>query len=132
MELYSVDLPTMYGDHHVTEVRRILLELAGIEAVNASSCFHIVEIKYNPAQITPDTINERLEAAGYLGALTVPQELSKAVQNDDKIREFMRHTAVYEQTLSTVGFAQVVQSSGQALWPCPGIGLLRQTEEGES
>lgn len=132
MEIYSVDLPTMYGDHHVMEVRRILLEIPGVESVYASSSFHIVEIEYDPAKTEPDTIDERLQAAGYLGDLPVPQELSHGVENNRTERQFMRHTAVYEQAHSTVAFAQTVQVSGRPLWPCPGIGVLHRTEEGES
>lgn len=132
MDIYSVDLPTMYGDHHVMEVRRILLEIPGIESVYASSSFHIVEIEYDPAQVQHEVIEDHLQAAGYLGDLAVPQEISHVVENNGTERPFMRHTAVYEQVQSTVTFAQTVQNAGRALWPCPGIGVLHRTEEGES
>lgn len=132
MEIYSVDLPTMYGDHHVMEVRRILLEIPGVQSVYASSSFHIVEIEYDPAQVQSDIFEEQLQAAGYLGDLAVPQEIPQVVENNGVERQFMRHTAVYEQVQRTVTFAQTVQYSGRALWPCPGIGVLHRTEEGES
>ena len=31
MNTLSLDLPSMYGDHHVTEVRHLLLELPGVD-----------------------------------------------------------------------------------------------------
>jgi len=30
MEVLSLELPAMYGDHHVVEVRRLLFELPGV------------------------------------------------------------------------------------------------------
>ena len=30
MEIITLDVPAMYGDHHVVEVRRILLEISGV------------------------------------------------------------------------------------------------------
>ena len=44
MDVTVIAVPTMYGDHHVVEVRRMLLQLAGVEDVNASSCFRTVEV----------------------------------------------------------------------------------------
>jgi len=38
-----LELPAMYGDHHVTEVRHILLGLDGVKDVYASSGFRVVE-----------------------------------------------------------------------------------------
>lgn len=129
METCSFDLPTMYGDHHVMEVRRILLDLSGVKSVYASSCFHVVEIEFDPAQIKPKDIEARLEQAAYLGALPIPQEISKASDDNEVKRKFIRHTTAYKQTQKTVAFAQIVQSSGRGLWPCPGIGILEQAEE---
>ena len=35
MEVLTLELPAMYGDHHVVEVRRILLEIPGVDNVYA-------------------------------------------------------------------------------------------------
>jgi copper chaperone CopZ len=67
MEKLSLELPAMYGDHHVTEVRRILLELPGVEDVYASSGFQVVELIYDAGQLDADTIMARLEEARYSG-----------------------------------------------------------------
>ena len=41
MNKVTIDLPSMYGDHHVQEVRRLLFDLDGVEEVYASSAFQL-------------------------------------------------------------------------------------------
>jgi hypothetical protein len=114
----------MYGDHHVLEVRRILLSLPGIQAVLASSAFHVVEVSYDPQQIDPAAIREALEAAGYLDDLAIPSEAPSA----EAETRYFRHTAAYRQTGRVLGFAQAVQTTGRVLWPCPGMGPIQVIE----
>jgi len=126
MEKYTLDLPTMYGDHHVLEVRRILLAIPGIEDVYASSAFRAVEVTYDPAKVTPETFIAKLDQVGYSGDLQVPVELSTAaVQGNGGKKPFFRHTASYETTRTMVSFAQRVNYEGRPLWPCPGMGPLQ-------
>lgn len=125
MEKFTLDLPTMYGDHHVTEVRRILFELPGVEDVYASSAFRAVEVSYDPAKLTPETIRTVLDEAGYTGDLPVPVEKGALVEEGNGSKPFFRHTAVYETTRSVVSFAQRVNYEGRPLWPCPGLGPLQ-------
>jgi len=126
MEKYTLDLPTMYGDHHVLEVRRILLEIPGIEDVYASSAFRAVEVTYDPAKVTPEIFIVKLDQHGYSGDLEVPVELSTAaVQGNGGKKPFFRHTASYETTRTMVSFAQRVNYEGRPLWPCPGMGPLQ-------
>jgi copper chaperone CopZ len=131
MEKLTLDLPAMYGDHHVLEVRRILLEMSGVSDVYASSCFHVVEVAYDPAQVRAEAIHAALEAAGYLEPLFVPLESEVASSQDGDQTIFFRHTAAYRQTGKVVSFAQQVASSGRPLWPCPGMGPLQRVDEGE-
>jgi copper chaperone CopZ len=128
MNKYSLELPTLYGDHHVVEVRRILLELPGVQEVYASSCFQFVEVTYDPDQISETEIHARLEAAGYLDELAVPQESGVSNYQDASHKAFQRHTAAYEGTKQTVSFAQKVSYSGRPLWPCPGFGVVKVEE----
>jgi len=65
MQKKSFDVPAMYGDHHVSDVRRILLEIPGVEEVYASSAFKRVVVSYDPARLNPSVIEENLRAAGY-------------------------------------------------------------------
>ena len=126
MKTISFDLPAMYGDHHVVEVRRILLELPGVEAVYASSAFHVVEVGFNPEKLDDQVIETALQAAGYLGEWELPVEADSATYLEaDRTKSYFRHTEVFEKSQQTVSFAQNVSYSGRALWNCPGIGVIK-------
>ena len=130
MQKTLIHVPTMYGDHHVLEVRRILLQMRGVEDVNASSCFHTVEITYNPEELDADAIKARLGETGYLEELSVPVETGVAASQEGKRNGdgFFRHTTAFEQTNQIVGFAQTVNLGGRPLWPCPGVGVINRAE----
>jgi excisionase family DNA binding protein len=132
MENVVINVPTMYGDHHVLEVRRILLALSGVETVNASSCFQTVEVVYDPTRLSQDEIKTRLEAAGYLGELPVPTETGVAVTQQARRNgeTFFRHTTAYAQAKAVISFAQEVSCAGRPLWPCPGLGVIKHAEPG--
>jgi excisionase family DNA binding protein len=128
MQKTSINVPAMYADHHVLEVRSILLAMPGIEEVNASSCFHTVEVSYDLAKVSAEEIEAKLDEAGYLGELAVPAETGTAVsQEAERDRDiFFRHATAYEQTQQTVSFGQTVSYAGRPLWPCPGVGPIQQ------
>jgi copper chaperone CopZ len=113
MEKFTLKLPAMYGDHHVIEVRRILLELSGVNDVYASSCFQMVEVTYDPALTDSHTITQVLQEAGYMEDLVVPSE------------NVFRHTTAYPQTGKTISFSQQIAQNRHAVVPCPGLGLLK-------
>jgi copper chaperone CopZ len=131
MEKLTVTLPAMYGDHHVIEVRNLLLAMPGVKSVYASSAFQVVEVAYDPAQQTTDTLQSVLEDAGYTGPLTVSAESGDPTYQRDHKARFFRHTAAYAQTGHTVGFVQHVSYSGRPLWPCPGMGTVQLMMEDE-
>ncbi len=131
MKTLALDLPSMYGDHHVIEVRRILLELAGVTDVYASSSFHAVEVSYDSNQITPEAIEARLAEAGYLEPITIPLETDQSSYQQSNAQPHFRHTAAYAQTGQVVSFAQVISYAGRPLWPCPGMGPIPAPEEEE-
>ena len=118
----------MYGDHHVLEVRRILLALPGVQDVEASSAFQIVEVTYDSAKIKESDIKAKLEEYGYLDELPTPTEIGVAVTEANGQDTYFRHTAAYAQTKETVGFEQVVKPSVRPLWPCPGMGVIKPTD----
>lgn len=128
MERLSLELPTMYGDHHVSEVRRLLFELPGIIEVYASSSFQIVEVQYEEGEINAQDIEATLEEAGYLGELPVAVEEGTAATENGR-KPFFRHTVAYAQAGQTVGFAQKIPYAGRPLWPCPGFGVLPIPQE---
>ena len=127
-----IDVPAMYGDHHVLEVRQMLLALSGVEEVTASSCFQAVEVSFDPTQINEDDLKAVLDKGGYLKPLPVPVESEIAVTllpEEDRAAGF-RHTVAYEQAREVVSFAHAVpqQTTSYVLWPCPGLGVLRNVE----
>lgn len=128
MKKITLDLPTMYGDHHVVEVRRILLAIPGVEDVYASSSFRAVEVTYDPEKVNDLEFQLKLDEAGYLGEWSILAEPGTAVARKDGEGKF-RHTAVYEQTRQVVSFAREVGSVVRPLWPCPGMGVIRAMEE---
>lgn len=129
MKTKTFESPALYADHHVTEVRRILLELEGVTEVYASSAFRTIEATYDESKINDLEIAVKLDEAGYLGEWTIPIELESAAQQGDGQKPFFRHTATYETIKHTVSFAQRVSYQGRPLWQCPGIGAIRMDEE---
>ncbi len=129
MEKKSFELPAMYADHHVMEVRRILLELPGVKDVYASSAFQVAEVTYDPEAVSETAIADKLQEAGYLGELAIIAEAGKPATSKNGDGVYFRHTEVYEQTKETIGFAQNVSYVGRPLWPCPGIGIINTMEE---
>jgi copper chaperone CopZ len=131
METLTLRLPAMYGDHHVLEVRRILLDLPGVADLYASSCFQVVEITYDPALLPPEKIESALADAGYSQDLSIPAESGIASYGTESPDTYFRHTTAFEQTRQVVSFAQTVTSAGRPLWPCPGLGVLPLVKEEE-
>mgnify|MGYP003572095542 CR=1 FL=1 len=128
MASVTFDVPAMYADHHVSEVRRILLAIPGVEEVNASSAFQIVKIDYDPEKTSEDILEKVLDEDGYLGDLDVPLESGKpAVGSDGKT--WFRHTAAYKATGTQISFEQGITASGKPLWPCPGMSARPKMDE---
>jgi hypothetical protein len=99
--------PAVYGDHHVLE---------GVVKVYASSCFHLIEVSFDPAQLSAEAISAKLEETGYL------EDLPSA--SEDMTQFPKRQATGYAQVRSTVSFSQVVTIQDRPAWPCPGMGLL--------
>ena len=127
MKTYQIDLPAMYGDHHVTEVRRILQELPGIDELYASSAFQFLKVSYDEGKTSEKDIEKKLEAAGYIGELTVPKETSIPA-TENKGESLFRHTAAFAQT-KKISFHQDTGQTARPLWPCPGMGPIKKVEE---
>lgn len=131
MQTLTLDLPVLYGDHHVTEVRQLLESIDGVTDIYASSCFHLVELGFDPAKTDLEAISAKLEEAGYLQELVFPTETGAAVTSSDESNSYFRHTAIDAPTGMTVGFVQQVASAGRPLWPCPGVGAIQPMDEGD-
>jgi copper chaperone CopZ len=129
MKKTTLELPTMYGDHHVLEVRSILLAIPGVSEVYASSAFQVVEVTYDPDKVNDLEIALKLDEAGYLGEWSVVGEKGTPATSKNGDESFFRHTAVYDQTRQVVSFAQTVGEVGRPLWPCPGMGVIKTMDE---
>ena len=127
METFTLDVPRMYGDHHVAEVRRILLAMPGVEDVYASSAFHVARVRIDPAQVSEANLYTVLDAAGYLGELQIAKEDWKSGTPKETEDNPFRHTSVSEQ-VKGIAFGQTVETTGRALWPCPGMGPVKSME----
>lgn len=65
MEQLILTVPTMWADHHVINVKRLLSPMAGVENVYASSAFKQVWIEFDPAKTSADALVKVLTEAGY-------------------------------------------------------------------
>jgi copper chaperone CopZ len=65
MEKVTLNVPGMYGDHHVLAVRDILGKLPGVEDIYASSAFKQVVVKFDPAKAKAADFESALSAQGY-------------------------------------------------------------------
>jgi copper chaperone CopZ len=128
MQKSTFDTPALFGDHHVTEVRRILLSKPGVSDVYASSAFHVVQVEFDEKNVNHDDLMRALEEAGYLGAVSTISETSDVSQRTENDISF-RHTATYETVKKTVSFQQRVPYSGRPLWNCPGMGVIKAMDE---
>lgn len=127
MKTVVFEVPTMYGDHHVLEVRRLLLQMDGVVDVYASSGFQIVEVTFDENQQTPAALEACLSAAGYLGEMQLPVEFGAGVGAVNG-KPFFRRPITLETTRE-LSFTQDVPRSGRALWPCPGMITVRVPDE---
>jgi copper chaperone CopZ len=127
MKTKRFEMPALYADHHVAEVRRILLALSGVTEVYASSAFQIVDVTYDEQKTNDLELAAKLDEAGYLGEWSVPAE--KGADNAPQAAPFFRHSAVYETTKKTVAFAQQVAYQGRPLWNCPGMGTVQTSKK---
>jgi len=126
----TFDTPALFGDHHVLEVRRILLDQPGVESVYASSSFRIVDVTYDTDITSEESISKILSSSGYLGEWLQPEERGVAAETvNERKNNFFRHTEVFETSRQVVSFTQRVSFSGRPLWNCPGLGVINNKME---
>jgi copper chaperone CopZ len=125
----TFQVPAMYGDHHVVEVRRLLSAIPGVHDIYASSAFRVVQVNFDESQTNDIDMQVKLDNAGYLGEWSILTETGIAVNSAEGLSPFMRHTATYEQLQQTVSFGQTVSYQGRPLWPCPGMGVIKGMDE---
>ncbi len=125
MQKSTFNTPALFGDHHVTEVRRMLFALPGVKDVYASSAFQVVQVEFDESLVSHEALLGTLEKSGYLGQIPMMVETGEAAEGGS----VFRHTATYETVKKTVSFAQKAPFSGRPLWNCPGMGIIKNMDE---
>lgn len=64
METMTIEIPKLYGDHHVQAVHQALAGLSGIQNIWASAAERQVRVVYDPEKVAPASILGRLAEAG--------------------------------------------------------------------
>ena len=130
MEALVLDVPALYADHHVVEVRRILLEVPGVDDVDASSAFRTVMVTFDADRTSAEALRKVVAEAGYLGDLGVPLEAgAPAVGPEAADQTYFRHSTAHEIAGTSVAFEQELSTPGRPLWPCPGIDRTTKEEQ---
>ncbi len=65
MENLSLTIPALYADHHVTNVKRLLSPIAGVENVIASAAFKEVYVEFDAKKTSQAALVKALTDAGY-------------------------------------------------------------------
>jgi copper chaperone CopZ len=65
MEKVVLEVPTLWADHHVLNVRDALTSLEGVDSVYASSAWKQVLVSYDSSKTDPAAIEKALTEAGY-------------------------------------------------------------------
>lgn len=129
MPTITLQLPQMFGDHHVIAVRNLLGALPGVLDVYASSAFRVVEVTFDEAEVGEEALRAALQEAGYLQEMPIVEEKG-AEQNGAGRSEIMfRHSAALAPAGNVVSFRQTVPFEGQPLWPCPGMSRIAPVQE---
>ncbi len=86
MEKVVLDVPTLWADHHVLQVRDVLDGLEGVDGVYASSAWKQVLVNYDTEKIDQAAIEKALADAGYavgegeIPVLVQPNEIRRDPQ----------------------------------------------------
>lgn len=125
---YVIELPSLFADHHVLEVRKLVSELKGVTGIYASSAFRLIEVETD-GSIKEDDITKILSDAGYLDELPISGEIEISPAEQGGKSKVFRHSAIYDQTHKALSFKQEVDNRAKPLWPCPGMGPVVRMEE---
>jgi copper chaperone CopZ len=62
----TLTIPAMYADHHVTNVKRLLAPIAGVEKVDASSALKELVLTIDESKTSEAALVKVLSDAGYV------------------------------------------------------------------
>jgi len=118
MEKVTLNVPGMYGDHHVLAVRDILGKLPGVEDVYASSAFKQVVVKFDPAKVEPSAFESALSAEGYMDDQQWPEITDKIKGQKHGGSQFVVASGIAESVRFS---APPVNFGAGGPRPCPGF-----------
>jgi len=130
MKQARLDIPVLYGDHHVLEIKKILSGVEGVKEFYISSAYKLVKIEYDEKITTEDALKSILEEAGYKGELGFEIEKLDVDPREDDHKKHFRKGVLYDQTGLTQGFKQKATKTTRKVWPSPGMGNLETGSEG--
>ncbi len=78
-QVESISLPTMFGDHHVVQVRQIVAALPGVKDIRASASKRKLSVTFDRAQLTVEALHAALTQGGYAPGVA-PAETIGAVE----------------------------------------------------
>ena len=81
MKRVVIQVPGMYGDHHVLRVREALSKIEGVGTVSATAARRQVAVQFDEAATSPEIIQNVLITAGY------PPEAGPAAREAPKRHE---------------------------------------------
>lgn len=115
-ETLVLTIPTLYGDHHTSAVRKLLEAVEGVEVLRVSSGFHQVMLGYDPAKTSPEILTKALAEQGYEPGGAEPAYAASLSERST------RHTNLALGTGGALAFSeQTLVQGGRPLWPCPGF-----------
>ena len=115
-ETLVLTIPTLYGDHHTTAVRKILEGVQGVQDVRVSSAFHQVALAFDGAQTSRQAVERLLAEQGYEPGAAEPMYASGLAERSN------RHSNLPLGSGGSLAFAeQTLVEGGRPLWPCPGF-----------
>ena len=97
MKSIVLDVPRMYGDHHVLPVREALLGVSGVSEVAASAARRKVEVQYDETATSAEALQEALAAAGYSPEETPADQFPKRHEDGSAWYTVLERTTVTER-----------------------------------
>jgi hypothetical protein len=115
-ETLALTIPTLYGDHHTTAVRKILEGIQGVEDIWVSPGSHQVSFALDVSKTSREAVEKALAAQGYEPGVPEPTYAAGLAERST------RHTSLTLGTGGSLAFAeQTLVQGGRPLWPCPGF-----------
>jgi copper chaperone CopZ len=104
MKRAILSVPKMWADHHVLEVREVLIALRGVEDIYASSAWKQLIVSYDPDKLDEPTIAGALSEAGYGAGETLELEGEAPSTGDPNWKELgVRVTKTNQRDLELSG-----------------------------